>query len=148
MAMILNGAQALVAEPIVVGAVVQPPGSIGSGRQGGVVGRAAAAAIERGDRGKHRDVVRTSPIVEGQRGFLAVTATRLVVMLAKNGFWTKKADSVLTEVSRDEIVGADFDPAILSALVITFRDGTEWHFSVVKIDARNARAVVDALTAG
>ncbi len=147
MAKVIKGAKELAGdEPIIAGAVVQPPGSMGNGPTGGgAIGKLTVAAVEKRDSGKHKDAVRTSPISGNQRGFLAVTDTRLLVMLVKTGF-SHKAVDVLTEVPRSDISGATFDKGVLSSVAITMRDDSEWHFSAVKIDAGKARAVVDALS--
>lgn len=147
MAKIIKGAEGLAGEPVLVGAVVQPPGSMGGGSSGGAIGKATQAVIQHGDASKHANTVRTSPLSGSQRGYLAVTDTRLLVMLVKVGF-SQKADSVLTEVPRSEIADARFEKGVLSSVVIVFRDGTEWHFSAVKIDAGKARGVVESLAAG
>lgn len=143
MAKVIKGAGQLAGEPILAGSVVQPPGSMGTGSTGGgAIGKLTKAAFEKRDQGKHGE--RTSPLSAQQRGFLAVTESRLLVMLVKTGF-SHKAVEVLTEVSLAEVADAHFDKGVLSSVTIELHDGTAWQFSAVKIDAGKARAVVETL---
>lgn len=147
MAKVIKGAAELAGEAVIAGAVVQPPGSMGSGSTGaGAIGKITQATVQAGDARRHADTARTSPLSGAQRGYLAVTEGRLLVMVVKVGF-SQKADSILTQVRRADVAGARFEKGLLSSVVIEFRDGTEWHFSAVKIDAGKARKVVELLAA-
>lgn len=99
MAKVIKGAAELAGEAVIAGAVVQPPGSMGSGSTGaGAIGKITQATVQAGDARRHADTARTSPLSGAQRGYLAVTEGRLLVMVVKVGF-SQKADSILTEVS-------------------------------------------------
>lgn len=142
----MRGSEGIAGEAILAGAQVLAPGSTGPGYGSGAAGRVALAAMQRADAKKHGDTPRSSPLADGQLGYLAVTAGRLLIMEYKINAITKKATALAAEVPRQTVTGASVGDGLLAPVVITFTDGTSWHFSVAKAYVRGARDVIAQLT--
>jgi hypothetical protein len=107
---------------------------------GGLVGTAAAAAIE--GRGSSSSDLPSF----GNIGYLAVTDTELALLRAKHGaFKAKVTDEVLARVPRTAIADVRFDSGWLSRLSIRHADGTLWQFEIPRICKKGAVATVRAL---
>jgi hypothetical protein len=142
----MRGSEGLAGEMILAGAQVLAPGSTGPGYGSGAAGRAALTAMRRADAKTHGETSRPSPLANGQLGYLAVTDGRLLVMEYKIGAVFKNATALVAEVPRQTVTGASVGDGLLAPVVITFADGTSWHFGVAKAYARGAREVVTLLT--
>lgn len=147
MGRLLKDADTVAGEPVVAGTMVSGPGTSDSPIGGGGLGAATRSVLEHLDERRHGTTPRPSPLPHGQAGYLAVTASRLLLMEIKVGTFSTRAARVLAEVPREEVNGADFSGGMaMIPLLIEFTDGTAWHFTVAKIYAGTARAVVAALT--
>jgi hypothetical protein len=83
----------------------------------------------------------------GAFGYLAVSATELVLVRAKQGLTgLKMTDDVVGRVPRSDVVSAKLGQGTLaSALMITFGSGDQWELEVARASKGKADQVVSEL---
>jgi hypothetical protein len=84
----------------------------------------------------------------GRVGYVAVSATEVVVVKTKTGLLKMSPTGVaLARAPRSELVSAELeDGRLLSHLLLRFADGRQWEFDVPKANKKSARAVVATLS--
>lgn len=145
--MAADGSAALGA-PEIAGTLVNPKGLMKktvartAGREvAGLLGSTAAVLATR-DRDKG---VADVPDF-GRVGYVAVSATEVVLVKTKYGWKMMPTDEALARAPRSELESVEWDEGrIVSHLTLNFAGGQTWAFDVPKSDKKTARAVVEAL---
>jgi hypothetical protein len=146
-----NDASAALGAPQLAGTLVNPTGyakktvARAVGREiGGLVGSVAAGIATREGASGTPDLPDF-----GRVGYLAVSATEVVVVRTKTGLLKMSpVDVALARASRAELVSAELEEGrLISHLRLRFADGKLWEFDVAKADKKNAREVVATLAA-
>jgi hypothetical protein len=82
----------------------------------------------------------------GRVGYVAVSATEVVVVKTKTGWKMRPTDQVLVRAPRSELISAELEEGrMVSHLRLRFSNGRLWEFDVPRSDKQTARAVVTAL---
>jgi hypothetical protein len=118
-------------------------GTVAGAQIGGAVGAAAAAGIS--GKGSPQPTPETPDF--GAFAYLAVSATGLVLVRAKQGLTgLKMTNDVVARVPRRDVVSADLGRGtIASALMITFGDGGQWELEVARASKGAAEQVIAEL---
>lgn len=111
-----------------------------AGREmGGIIGAAWSAKSSKGT---------SSPLKDGQKAYLVLTADELIVM-SLGGMITLKPKDVELRVPRDQVRSLELgNGALLAPLNITMADDSVWNLDVPKVAFKDAKEFIDAFNAG
>ena len=139
----------LVGSPIEAGVIVTPKGRPKAVMTGAAIGQAAGSALKVGaEMAAERAGGGRSPLGtrSGQIGYLALTATELVLVAGRQGLTSPKATSVAARVARERVSSAALGEGKLALpFDVTFDDGVCWEFEVGRANTKQARAVLELL---
>jgi hypothetical protein len=143
-----NNASAALGAPEIAGTLVNPTGYTKkaiagtAGRQvAGMVGSAAGALATR-----DRDQGVSGLPDFGRVGYVAVSATEVVVVKTKFGWRMTPTDEALARAPRSELASAVLEEGkLISHLTLRFANDQVWAFDIPRSDKKTARAVVAAL---
>ena len=135
----------------VAGTKVNPIGSARkrarvAGAGVGMVPMEIAAKLMFGKKSKELQVSQTPAF--GVLGYLAASDTELAIISTGTEKGVKvRLKDVVARAPRSEVASAEMSGAMLGKLVITFTDGRRWTFEVPTPNKKDAREVIEAVTA-
>lgn len=138
----------IVGAPVEVGCTVTPKGRASAIMTGGVLGGAfGAAGRVVGQMAREAGSAGASPLPawSGALGYLAVTATEIVLLSAKQGLVSPKAVAVLARAPRSAVAGMALgDGKLAKPLAVSFGGDVVWEFEVPRVQWKDADAVLGA----
>jgi hypothetical protein len=141
----VRNVEQLVGDPIEAGVVVTPKGRAKAVISGAVVGQVAGSALKIGTQmtAEHSGA-EASPLgtLSGRLGYLAVTASELVLLEGRPGLVSPKATSVAARAPRARVSSVAIGEGKLALpFEVSFGDGARWEFEVGRANAKQARSI-------